>query len=177
MSKAVHTITSPDERAHIAGIIMDPSRVPVGTRIHFTGGKRTPGQNIRMWGTLTSISEQVIWHGIKLEPEDWKIIFTAALKTARIVPNLDENGFVVLGVPTSSMSRDELDNLQEMIYQFGATHGVTFKDPRDPPGLEPSPPIGQIESPQRYLRADRLLDERFGNARTIDHDKSERPPF
>lgn len=158
MSKPVHTILSFDDRRHLSGIIMDPGRVPSGTRVHFTSGKRTLGQNTRMWGTLTSISEQVLWHGIRLEPEDWKLIFTAALKTARIVPNLDGNGFVVLGVSTSSMSRDEIDNLQEMIYHFGATHGVTFNEPRDPPGLAPSGPR-ELEPP------------------TIDHDENERPGF
>jgi hypothetical protein len=158
MSKPVHSIWSHDDRKYLASVIMDPSRVPAGTRVHFTGGRRTNGQNLRMWGTLTSISEQVTWHGLKLEPEDWKLIFSSALKTARIVPNLDGNGFVVLGVSTSSMSRDEIDNLQEMIYHFGATHGVTFNEPRDPPGLAPTgpregPSEREIERSQSRIKA------------------------
>lgn len=163
MSKQVHTIVSFEDREHLCSVIMDPQRVPAGSRVHFTGGKRTLGQNTRLWGTLTSISEQVKWHGLTLEPEDWKDLFSAGLKSAHIVPNLEGNGFVVLGLHTSNLSREEADNLQEMIYQFGAEHGVVFKEPRDPPGVAPTGP-----------RAPRRIE-----APTIDHreDEFERPEF
>lgn len=31
---------------------------------------RTLAQNARMWATLTDISEQVVWHSLKLTPEE-----------------------------------------------------------------------------------------------------------
>jgi hypothetical protein len=154
MSKLVHTIWSFEDRKHLAGIIMDPARVPAGTRVHFTGGKRTAGQNTRMWGTLTSISEQTLWYGVRLAPEDWKDIFSAGLKSARVVPNLEGNGFVVLGLHTSNLSTEEADNLQEMIYEFGARRGVVFNEPRASPGLPP-PDLSEreIERSQSRIRA------------------------
>lgn len=41
---------------------------------------RTLEQNARMWATLTDISKQVEWHGLKLTNEEWKHVFTATLK-------------------------------------------------------------------------------------------------
>jgi hypothetical protein len=88
---------------------------------------RSDLQNRRMWAMLTDISQQVDWHGIRLSPEDWKAIFTAAMKKARIVPGLD-GGFVVLAQSSSRMSRTEMSEMQEMMAAFGAERGVTFKE-------------------------------------------------
>lgn len=139
-------------------MILDPDRVPYGCRIHFSTAKRTIGQNTRLFGTLTSVSEQVLLQGEKLTPEEWKDWFSAHLKLQRLVPNMDKNGFIALGVKTSELSREQFDNLQEMVYEFGARMGVTFKEPRSPPGLPPTGP--------------RVLEPP-----TIDHDENERPPF
>ena len=143
MSKTVHSVWSHEDRKHLASVIMDPARVPAGTRVHFTGGKRTLGQNTRLYGTLTSVSEQVLLQGETLTPEEWKDWFSAHLKLQRLVPNMDRNGFIALGLSTSELSREQFDDLQEMVYEFGARMGVTFKEPRSPPGL---PPTGQREA-------------------------------
>lgn len=88
---------------------------------------RTLESNACMWAMLTEISEQVVWHGRKLDPQSWKNVFTAALKKQDVVPNLDGTGFVVLGMSTSSMSKAEMSELLELIGAFGANNGVTFK--------------------------------------------------
>jgi hypothetical protein len=89
---------------------------------------RSLEQNSRLWPSLTEISNQVVWHGRKLSPEDWKHVFTSSLKKMDVVPNLENTGFVALGLSTSKMSKRELSDLLEMIYAFGAEHGVVFKD-------------------------------------------------
>ena len=90
---------------------------------------RSQDQNSRLWATLTDVSQQVIWHGEKLSPEDWKHVFTAALEKQRIVPNIDGNGFVMCGMSTSKMSKAKFSDLLEIINAFGAEHGVKWSDP------------------------------------------------
>lgn len=88
---------------------------------------RSLEQNKRLWAMLSDISEQVDWYGRKLTPEDWKHVFTASLRKLDVVPNLDGTGFVALGLSTSSMSRREMAELQELMEAFGTEKGVKFK--------------------------------------------------
>ena len=89
---------------------------------------RTLEQNARMWATLTDISKQVVWHGLKLTPEEWKHVFTATLKGQKTVPNLDGTGFIILGQSTRAMSKKEFSNLLELAYAFGAEQGVKWSE-------------------------------------------------
>ena len=88
---------------------------------------RTLEQNAKLWAMLTDISKQVNWHGQKLAQEDWKHIFSAALNQQRVVPNLDNNGFVVLGQSTSKMTVAQMTEMIELMYAFGVQNGVEFK--------------------------------------------------
>lgn len=88
---------------------------------------RTLDQNARMWAMLHEVAETVDWHGQKLIAEEWKDIFTAALKRQKVVPGLD-GGFVVLGSSTRRMIKQEMSDLMELMSAFGSEHGVTFKD-------------------------------------------------
>ena len=104
-------------------------KAPVGMRLDFKLPKRTLPQNDRLWSLLTEIAEQVTWHGVKLTPNDFKLMFLDALKReVRMVPNLDGNGFVQLGRSSSDLSKDEMGMLFEIIAMFGAQHGVVFHD-------------------------------------------------
>ena len=87
--------------------------------------KRSLPQNSKLWAMLSEVSQQVKWHGEKLSPEDWKHIFSAALKKQRIVPGID-SGFVVLSQSTSKMNVSEMADLIELIFAFGASHEVKF---------------------------------------------------
>jgi hypothetical protein len=100
---------------------------PWGTRIEFKAAKRTLPQNDKMWACLTDVSTQVVWHGMKLTPDDWKMIFLDALKRElRIVPNIDNDGFVNLSRSSSDLGKGEMADLIELILMFGAQHGVVF---------------------------------------------------
>jgi hypothetical protein len=82
-----------------------------------------------MWAMLTDLAAQVKWHGLRLAPDDWKLIFLDALKReVRMVPNLDGNGFVSLGRSSSDLSKAEMTDLIDLISAFGANHGVVFHD-------------------------------------------------
>lgn len=157
MSKAVHPVWTYEERKHLASVIMDPTKVPNGTRVEFRASKRTLSQNNLLWVLLTFVSENVEWHGVTLPADDWKHLFMAKLKRLRIVPNLDADGFVALGASTSELSKEEFGELIEAIYEFCATAGLTIPEHHDPrSGPQPS---RRIEPP------------------TIDHDESDRPGF
>lgn len=88
---------------------------------------RSLDQNAKLWACLNDISEQVNWHGRKLTSEEWKYVFTAALKKQDVVPGID-GGFVVLGQSTSRMRVSEMRDLIELISAFGAEHSVSFGD-------------------------------------------------
>lgn len=104
-------------------------QVPDGTRIEFKASKRSLPQNSRMWAMLTDVARQLPWHGVKLRPDDWKLIFLDSLKRElRVVPNLDGSGFVNLGRSSSDLSKEEIGDLMTIIEAFAAQHGVRLGD-------------------------------------------------
>lgn len=104
---------------------------PSGTRVEFKEVKRSLPQNDKLWACLTDVSKQVVWYGQKLTPDDWKDIFTASLRKARVVPGIDPGSFVLLGLHTSNMGKSELSDLIELIHAFGAERGVVFYEQRE----------------------------------------------
>ncbi len=129
MSRWTQIINGPADRRKAANWCMG---APIGMRIEFKEAKRTTDQNARFWASLTDVAQQVEWHGLKLTPDDWKLIFLDALKReVRMVPNIDGNGFVNLGRSSSDLSKGEMSDLLELIYAFGARHGVVFHDQRE----------------------------------------------
>lgn len=126
MSRALLTLDTFEDRRKASNWI---AKAPEGTRVEFKAPKRTLPQNDRLWALLTEISEQVTHHGLRLSPDDWKLIFMDALKReVRMVPNIDGNGFVNLGRSSSDLSKDEMSDLMELISEYGARNGVVFKD-------------------------------------------------
>jgi hypothetical protein len=86
---------------------------------------RSTEQNRRLWAMLNEISQQVEWYGQKLTPEEWKDVFSAAMKRTKVVPGLD-GGFVVCGQSTSKMTKAEMSEMQTLMEAFGAERGVKF---------------------------------------------------
>lgn len=110
-------------------------KAPWETRVEFKGPKRTIPQNDRMWAMLTDLSVQLAWHGQRLVPDDWKLVMLDALRREtreqlRIVPNTDGTGFVNLSTSSSDLSKDEMTTLIEIIFAFGAAHGVEWSEPQ-----------------------------------------------
>lgn len=92
---------------------------------------RSGEQNRRLWAMLGDVSDQVNWYGQKLQPEEWKDVFSASLKRQAVVPGID-GGFVVLGMRTSKMSIKAMSELIELMFAFGAQpeHPVHWTDPK-----------------------------------------------
>jgi hypothetical protein len=127
MSRALITLTTEQERLRAAKWL---TQAPIGTRVEFKAPKRSIPQNDKMWAALTDVATQLPWHGVKLSPDDWKLIFLDALKRElRTVLNIEGNGMVNLGRSSSDLSKAEMTDMIELIHQFGANHGVTFNEP------------------------------------------------
>ncbi len=93
---------------------------------------RTTLQNKKMWPMLRDFARQIQWQVngavAYLEPEDWKDIFTAALrKHHRVALGLD-GGFVFLGMRTSKMTKEQMIELIELMYAEGASRGVRWTE-------------------------------------------------
>jgi hypothetical protein len=132
MGRALLVINSTTDRRKAASWV---EKAPWGTRVEFKASKRTLPQNDRMWAMLTDIADQVTHHGVKMPADDWKLVFLDALKRElRMVPNLDGNGFVNLGRSSSDLSKQEMTDLIELMFAWGAQHGVVFKDPANQNG-------------------------------------------
>ena len=101
---------------------------PEGWVVEFKPATRTLEQNAKLCASLSDISKQVVWHGRKLTSEEWKFVFSSAIKKQEVVPNIDGTGFVVLGQSTSKMTKAEMSELLELIFAFGAEHNVKFED-------------------------------------------------
>lgn len=123
-----------------------------GTRVEFKGPKRTLDQNSLFWVLLTEVATQLRWHGQKLTPDDWKLQFLDALRRSkqeelRIVPNIDNTGFVNLSSSSSDLSKDEMSEMIELIYAFGAKHEVTFHTPHSPAANNDAGEAASVPSP------------------------------
>ena len=126
MSRAVLILHRQSDRDRASAWVRS---APWGTRITFQEAKRSSDQNAKMWAMLTEVARQVEWHGQRLSADDWKLVFLAALKAElRIVPNLDNTGFVQLGRSSSDLSVSEMADLLDLIAAFGARQGVVFAD-------------------------------------------------
>lgn len=105
--------------------ILAVQEAPQGHVVSIKAPTRSLMQNNRLWSLLTDVSRQVDWYGRKLTPENWKDIFTAAMKKQDVVPGI-EGGFVVLGMSTSKMTKQEMNDLQTLIEAFGAEKQVKW---------------------------------------------------
>lgn len=103
---------------------------PEGYRVEIKPPSRTLDQNALLWALLTDIAQQVKWpvdgEMTLLSEEDWKDLFTAALRRNQRMARGIEGGVVMLGSRTSRMSKAEFSDLCELIQAFGAERGVEW---------------------------------------------------
>lgn len=128
MGQAVVILTTREVREAFCRWVM---KAPNRTVASLKGVKRTIPQNSRLWALLTDVARQAEWAGKKRTTEEWKDLFTGAVKAAasglEVVPGL-EGGFMILGLRTSEMSTAEMTELQDYIEAWGVQHGVTFAE-------------------------------------------------
>jgi hypothetical protein len=124
MTKRIFVMAHPLARR---GAMEAVAEAPEGYIVQVSEPTRNSAQNSLLWAVLTDISTQVVWHGQKLTPDDWKHVLSATLKKSRIAPGID-GGFVVLGLATSRMTKAEFSELLELCYAFGSEQGVVWSE-------------------------------------------------
>jgi hypothetical protein len=106
--------------------------VPLNSKVVFHGPQRSIDQNSALWAALGDIARQRDYHGLKLSPDDWKLLFLDALdRETRMVPNLDGTGMVGLGRSSSSLSVEEFTGLLSLVYEWGNRNGIVWSDKPD----------------------------------------------
>lgn len=125
-----------------AGVPMALRWVEAMIRQHLWGGpvlvslgrpRRTLDQNAKLWPMLADVARQytLVVDGKKqrASKEDWKDVFTAALRKHQHVAQGIDGGLVFLGMRTSRMRKHEMADLIELIYAYGAEHDVQWSEP------------------------------------------------
>lgn len=129
MGRALIVVRSDLDRRKAAGWCQ---KAPPGTRVEFKASKRTLPQNDRMWAMLTDISRQKEHCGRKYTPDQWKILVMHACgREVQFIPALDGKTFLPWGQSSSDLSKDEMSELIEFLFQWGAENGVVWSDPSE----------------------------------------------
>jgi hypothetical protein len=117
-----------DAQRHYAKRQIDAA--PANWEVVIKAPTRTGGQNSKLWPMLDDVSTQIEWYGRKLTQDNWKDIFTAALRKSDVAPGLD-GGFVVLGQKSSTLTKQQFNDLITLMYAFGAERGVIWSEPSE----------------------------------------------
>lgn len=102
---------------------------PAGFSVTVQEPSRNLEQNAALWALLSEFSRQLSWpvngQMVKLEPEEWKDLLTAAFRqeTARVAMGLN-GGMVMLGARTSKMGKKEFSEFLEFVNATAVDRGV-----------------------------------------------------
>ena len=100
-----------------------------GWLVKFSEDGRNLDQNAAMWPILQEFSEQLLWpvNGVmvKLEPEEWKALLSAAFRQEqpRVAAGLN-GGMVMLGQRTSKFSKKEFSDWLEFLHATADDRGI-----------------------------------------------------
>lgn len=129
MGRALVVIQSKEDRHRIA---YWAHKAEIGTRVEFKKARRTLSQNSRMWAMLTDVADQVRHNGRTYTPDQWKVLFMHACgREVQFIPSLDGATFIPWGQSSSDLSKEEMSELIEFMFAWGAEKGVVFHDQRE----------------------------------------------
>lgn len=92
---------------------------------------RRDAQNRKLWPMLADIQRQVPGFDV-FSADDIKMRFLNALGTEmRFLPELEGQGMFPVGLKSSTLTVEQFSGLVELLYAFGAKHGVVWSDPKE----------------------------------------------
>lgn len=91
---------------------------------------RREAQNRKLWPMLKDIQTQVPGMAT-FNTDDIKLRFLNALGTEmRFLPTLENEGVFPVGLRSSTLTVAQFSALVELLYKYGAEHGVVWSEPK-----------------------------------------------
>lgn len=123
MSQVVHL--RGEYQRNLAKSLID--KAPDNAVVKISPERRSDDQNAKMWAMLSDVSRAKP-EGRRHIPEIWKCIFMAACgHEVAFEQGLDGRPFPI-GFHSSKLTKAQMSDLIEMIYSYGAQHGVKWSD-------------------------------------------------
>ena len=123
MSQVVHL--RGEYQRNLAKSLID--KAPDNAVVKISPERRSDDQNAKMWAMLSDVSRAKS-EGRRHIPEIWKCIFMAACgHEVAFEQGLDGRPFPI-GFHSSKLTKAQMSDLIEMIYSYGAQHGVQWSD-------------------------------------------------
>lgn len=118
-----------DDLEQVRGLILAEG-LPCEIRI---GEQRTNEQNRKLWPMLADVAIQcrlrIDGQMQQASGDDWKAVFMAALDGEQRVARGINGGLVFLRSSSRSLTKKQFSDLIEIIYAYGAEHGVCWSEP------------------------------------------------
>ncbi|WP_299949105.1 recombination protein NinB [uncultured Ruegeria sp.] len=103
-------------------------KAPDGTIVTLKKPGRTIPQNDRMWALLTDVSAQAVHNGKRYTTDQWKALFCHACgHEIQFIQGLNDEPFPA-GFRTSKMTKEQMSDLLEFIFAYGAEHGIKWSN-------------------------------------------------
>jgi hypothetical protein len=103
-------------------------------RLEIKAQSRSEEQNAKYHAMLSEIATQAQHLGAKWSAEDWKRLLVdlfakeTGLQGGKIIPSLDSNGIVQLGLQTRDFTKEQAMEFITFLEAWGAINGIIFKD-------------------------------------------------
>jgi hypothetical protein len=105
-------------------------KAPHGSVANFRPPTRTVDQNSKMWAMLSDVARAKP-EGRELTTDKWKSLFMDAIGIpADWEPGIN-GGVVNVGYRSSRLSKEQMSEMIEQMYAYGAEHGVEWTEPQD----------------------------------------------
>lgn len=100
-----------------------------GSVFNIREAARTSAQNDKMWAMLTDIARAKP-DGREHTPRQWKSIFMASCgHKPSFLPSLEGDDFLCEGYKSSRLTKAQMSDLIESMYEFGARKNVVWSEP------------------------------------------------
>ncbi len=103
-------------------------RAPPGSVLNIREASRTGEQNDKMWAMISDVSRAKP-EGRTHTTEVWKALFMAACGHAVQFENGLNGQPFPIGFRSSRLTKAQMSDLIESIYEYGARHGVAWSEP------------------------------------------------
>lgn len=103
-------------------------------RMEIKAESKSRDQEQKYHAMLGEIAEQASHIGAKWDAEDWKRLLVDKFvreelsEVTKVIPNLDNNGIVQLGLQTRNFTKERAMDFITFLEAWGASNGIIYKD-------------------------------------------------